>query len=149
MTNYDESRIRNKSLLYPDLSYKIQGAIFAVANSYGVGLKEIIYEKALIEEFEKRKIKFESQKRINIYSIESGKVLGTYVPDFVVEDKIILEIKATSFTIQDNLRQQQSYLKASQYEVAYLVNFGTAELYLKRSIFTNDHKPFLAKIRAS
>ena len=143
---YDESKIKNKELLFSERSYKVQGAVFAVANNHGKGFKEIICEKALAEEFAKRNIAFERQKRINMYSVESGKILGTYIPGLVIEDKIVWEIKATNFTVQDNLRQQQSYLRASSYEVAYLVNFGTPKFYMKRSIFTNDKKPFVAKL---
>jgi|SRR3989344_1001297 len=136
----------DKKLLYPELSYKIQGSIYNVANKYGSGLKELIYQKALQEEFEKNNIVFEGQKRINIYSVESGKILGTYIPDFVVENKIILEIKASPFTTKQDISQQLSYLKASSYEIGYLVNFNTDKLYIKRSIFTNDRKPFISAI---
>ncbi|MBU4347380.1 GxxExxY protein [Patescibacteria group bacterium] len=149
MTNYNESRITNSNLLYPELSYQIQGSIFNVSNKYGKGLKESIYQKALAEELEKAELQYEQQKRINIYSLDSGKILGTYVPDFVVENKIIIEIKASAFTTRQDVRQQQSYLKASIYEVAYLVNFCTPQLFIKRSIYTNDRKPFIVKIRAS
>lgn len=122
MTNFSESRIRNKALLYPELSYKTQGAIYNVANKYGNGLKEKIYQKALAEELKKAGLQFVEQKRINIYSMDSGKILGTYVPDFIIDDKIILEIKASNFTTKQDINQQRSYLKASIYEVAYLVN---------------------------
>ncbi len=98
------------------------------------------------EELTLKGIKFESQKRINIYSVETGKVLETYVPDLVIEDAIVLEIKDTTFPIQQDLQQQLSYLKASRYEIGYLVNFSTPQLYIKRSIYTNDRKPFLSKI---
>jgi len=74
----DEStRNTNNKILEADLCYEIQGAIYKVANKYGRGLKEKIYQKALAEELEKRKLKFEEQKRINIYSLDSGKILGT------------------------------------------------------------------------
>jgi GxxExxY protein len=136
----------NNKLLHPELSYKIQGCIYNVSNKYGKGLKEIIYQKALAEELEKAGLKFEEQKRINIYSVDSGKKLGVYVPDFLIEDKIILEIKATDFTTKNNLNQQLSYLKASIYEVGYLVNFGTDKLFMKRSIYTNDRKPYIIMI---
>lgn len=142
MANFSESRIK-KDLLYPELGYQIQGAIFAVANKYGKGLKESIYQKALVEEFIKRGMAFEEQKRIKIHSLDTGKVLGTYIPDFVMENKVILEIKATEFSTAENLHQQQSYLKASQYEVAYLVNFGTRKLFMKRSVYSNSRKPFI------
>ena len=136
--------ITNKDLLYPELSYQIQGSIYAVANKYGRGFKEGIYQKALAEEFTKREIPFEPQKRIPIYSVETGKVLGTYVPDFVVDNKIILELKASVFTTQEDIRQQQSYLRSSNYEVGYLVNFGVHPLFIKRSVYSNHRKPFLA-----
>lgn len=136
----------NPGLLHKNLCYEIQGCIYNVANKYGKGLKEIIYQKALEEELTLKGIKFESQKRISIYSVETGKVLGTYVPDLIVEDVVVVEIKATLFPIQQDLQQQLSYLKASKYEVGYLVNFSTTKLYIKRSIYTNDRKPFLSKI---
>jgi len=87
-----------------------------------------------------------NKKELIFYSLDTGKILGTYVPDFVVEDKIIIEIKASTFTTQQDVRQQQSYLKASTYEVAYLVNFCTEKLYIKRSIYTNDRKYFITLI---
>jgi len=142
-----KSKITNKNLLYPDISYRMQGAVFNVANKYGKGLKEGIYQKALVEEFTKEDIKFEEQKRINIYSLETGKILGTYIPDFIIDDKIILEIKATEFTTKQDLNQQRSYLKASIYEVAYLINFCTPKIFIKRSIYTNDRKPFVTQIQ--
>ena len=146
MTNFHESRIKNKSFLYPELGYQLQGAIFEVSNKYGKGLKESIYQKALAEELTKRSIPFNEQERIKIYSIDTGKVLGTYVPDFVIDGKIIVEIKATDFSGREDIRQQQSYLKASEYEVAYLVNFNTSRLFIKRSIYTNDRKPLITKL---
>lgn len=146
------SQITNKSdktILEPELSYKVQGLIYNVANKYGIGLKEQIYQNALEEEFTKNKILFKKQKRINIYSIDSGKILGTYIPDFVIENKIILEIKASIFTTKQDVNQQISYLKASTYEIGYLVNFNTSKLYMKRFIFTNNRKSFVSLINNS
>ena len=135
----------NKKVLYPELSYEIQGALFTIANSYGQGLKEIIYQNALAEEFTKRKLSFKEQKRINVYSLETGKILGVYIPDFIVENKIIIEIKATEFPAKRDVDQLRSYLRASEYEVAYLVNFCAQELFIKRSVYTNNRKPFIHK----
>lgn len=130
-------------LLEAGLSYKIRGAIYAVANKYGKGLKEQIYQKALAEEFNKERLSFEQQKRINIYSLETAKTLGVYVPDFLVENKVIVEIKSSEFTTKRDIDQQRAYLRASIYEIAYLVNFGTGKLDIRRSIYTNDRKPFV------
>ena len=148
-TNNESTRITNKNLLEAELSYKIQGAIYAVANKYGHGLKEQIYQKALVEEFTKRNVSFEQQKRVNIYSVDTGKVLGTYIPDFVIGNKIILEIKASSFTTKQDVSQQLSYLKSSTCEIGYLVNFNTNALDMRRSIFTNNRKPFVALMQHS
>jgi len=133
-----------KKILEADLCYKIQGVVYTVANKYGRGFKEQIYQKALAEEFKKLKLNFEEQKKIKIYSLDTGKVLGTYVPDFVIEDKIILEIKASNFTTRQDVSQQRSYLRASIFEIGYLINFGTPKLDIRRSIFTNDRKSFIA-----
>ncbi len=133
-------------ILEKELSYKIQGCVYNVANKYGRGLKEKIYQKVLAEELKNADIKFEEQKRINIYSFESGEKIGTYIPDFLVDSKIIIEIKASNFTTRQDIEQQRSYLRISAYEIAYLINFCMDNLYIKRSIYTNDKKPFISKI---
>jgi len=134
-------------LLEEELTYKIRGCFFNVSNAYGKGLKESIYQKALTESLAKAGLKFVSQFRIDIYSLESGKKLGTYIPDFVVENKVIIEIKASGFTRQDDISQQLSYLRCSIYEIGYLVNFNTPKIDIRRSIFTNDHKPFITQLK--
>jgi GxxExxY protein len=146
LTQITDKNMTDENFLEKDLSYKVIGAIYSVANKYGCGLKEIVYQKALAEEFEKLQINCEQQKRINIYSLDSGKVLGVYIPDFLIENKIILEIKATPFTTRQNIEQQRSYLRASQYEIGYLANFNTIKLEIKRSIFTNNRKSFITLI---
>jgi GxxExxY protein len=135
-------------ILEKELCYKIQGCVFAVANKYGRGLKENIYQKILAEEFAKEKLNFKEQQRIDIYSFDSGKKLGTYVPDFIIENKVVVEIKASNFTTKQDIEQQRSYLRISEYEIGYLINFCTPKLEIKRSIYTNNRKPFIAKLRA-
>ncbi len=98
----ESAQITNK-ILEKDLCYKIQGCIYGVANKYGKGLKENIYQNALTEEFQKNNLKTEGQKRINVYSFDIGKKLGVYVPDFVIENRVVLEIKATTFTTKQDL----------------------------------------------
>ena len=133
-------------LLEEELTHKIRRCIYNVSNNYGKGLKEKIYEKVLAEEFDKAGIEYKRQKRINIYSLETGKYIGVYVPDFLIAGKVILELKATPFTTRQDINQQRSYLRVSIYEVALLVNFSTPKLEIHRSIYTNDRKPFVAKI---
>lgn len=133
-------------LLEKELTYKIRGCFFEAVKKYGRGLKESIYQKALAEELSKIGLQYEEQKRIDIYSIETGKKLGTYIPDFVVEGKVIIEVKSFPFTRQQDINQQRSYLRASIYEIGYLVNFGSEVLDIKRSIYTNNRKPFIIKL---
>jgi len=81
-------------LLYKELSYQIQGAAFEVRKSFGSGLKETIYQKAFAEELNERNIQFEKEKSIQIFSPKTGKLIGSYRPDFIVDEKILIELKA-------------------------------------------------------
>ena len=87
------------------------------------------------EEFKKLKLSFEKEKSISI--TYSGKKIGIYRPDFIVEDKIILEIKALPFIGRFEKNQIWHYLKGSNYELALLVNFGRNDIDIKRFIY-ND-----------
>ncbi len=132
------------NFLEKDLSYKIMGCFYDVRNKYGSGHRERVYDRVLSEHFELKNIRYISQPRIDIYSLDTGKKIAIYVPDKLVENKIIVEIKAKPVTSKEDQRQVIEYLKASRYEIAYLVNFGEEEFHPKRFIYTNDRKPFLA-----
>jgi len=131
-------------LLHNELTYKLQGLFFEIRNTYGPGQKENIYNNLLAEALKENKIPFEREKFINIYT-PNGKVAGTYKPDFVIDDKVIIEIKSSRYTTRIDEKQLYYYLRNSKYEIGLLVNFSTANLYVKRIIYTNDRKPFLQK----
>jgi len=131
-------------LLHNELTYKLQGLFFEIRNTYGPGQKENIYNNLLAEALKENKIPFEREKFINIYT-PNGKVAGTYKPDFVIDDKVIIEIKSSRYTTRIDEKQLYYYLRNSKYEIGLLVNFSTANLYVKRIIYTNDKKPFLQK----
>jgi len=97
----------------------------------------------LIECLQNKNILVDKEKPVRIYSSKTGKVMGSYKSDLIVDDKIIVEVKSSSFTTQKDEKQLYHYLRNSKYEVGYLVNFSTKRLYLKRIIYTNDKKPFL------
>jgi len=139
--NYTEKNFPHK-----DLSYKLMGCFFDVRKNYGPGQKEIIYSNLIKEWLDKNKIPFEKEKSIKILSKDSGKMVGIYKPDFLIDDKILLEIKSSAFTTKQNEKQLYFYLRNSKYEVGYLVNFSTPSLYIKRIIYTNDRKPFLNSV---
>ena len=109
-------------IIYPELSYELIQAIFKVHNCLGPGFTEEIYQRALIKELELRKIPFESQRTIHIFY--EGTNIGTYRLDLVIDNKIILELKAVS-DLNDLFKQQLlSYLKATKLRLGILVNFG-------------------------
>lgn len=120
-------------LEYEDLTYKIRGVFFEVYNTLGPGFKEIVYHNALKEEFNNLKVKFEEKKRIQINY--KGKKVGIYEPDFIVEDKIIIELKAVPDMPKVFEKQLYSYLKGTKYRIGLLVNFGADKLEIKRRIY--------------
>lgn len=128
---------RNKvpDFLYEEESYKIRGCCFKVFNSLGGNIKEKIIEKALLNELKNQGLTVEIQTRIDI--IYNNEKIGTYIPDFVVGDKIILEIKSKPFFSQEDKKQFWGYLKGSQYQLGFLVNFGPQRLDIKRFAYTN------------
>ncbi len=138
-----------EGILYKQMSYELQGAFMEIRNVLGPGHKEIVYQNALIEEFLARKIVFEKEKNIKIFSPKTGKVIGNYRVDFLIDGKIIIEVKAVDLIPKNFMDQLYSYLRNSQYELGYFVNFKSPRLYIKRIIYTNDRKPFLGTNRTS
>lgn len=131
------------NFLYKDLSYKLRGIFFKVANSYGLGLKEKLYHQAIIDELTENKIAYEHENQLEILSQKDGRKIGLYIPDFVIENKIILEIKSEPFIRQQFYSQTYSYLRVSSFELGFIVNFGDEQLTIRRLLFTNDRKPHL------
>lgn len=121
------------NLLYEHLTYEIRGAVFKVYNTLGFGHKEIVYQKALSFEFEKNNIKHEREKKLDV--LYDGKVVGCYKPDFVVEGKVVIEIKSLEFVPKDMEKQLIYYLKGTKYKLGLLINFGSSTLSVKRKIW--------------
>lgn len=130
-------------LLHEELTYKIIGCAYKVRNAYGMHHKEIVFHKGLAEQFTAEHVAFVSQPRIEIYSIQTGKPLAVYVPDFLVASLIVVELKAAPYTTKGMQMQLCEYIKTSKYEVGIILNFGEPVFKPKRFIFTNDRKPFL------
>ncbi len=138
-TQTDTRNDAESKLLYENLTYKIRGAAFEVRKNIGLGHKEIVYQKALYEEFKKRSIQLEKEKIIDV--VYNNKKIGTYQPDFVVEDKVIVELKALPSFGRAEEEQLWSYLKGSSYKVALLINFGSKELEIKRIVYDSARFP--------
>ncbi|MBM3257262.1 MAG: GxxExxY protein [Candidatus Liptonbacteria bacterium] len=120
-------------LLYEDITFQIRECLFEVRKTLGLGHKENIYEKAIEEEFKRKGIYFEVEKSIPVKY--GDKKVGVYRPDFVVSDKVILELKALPFVGQIEKKQIWNYLKGSPYKLALLANFGPEKLRIDRIIY--------------
>lgn len=120
--------------LYGDLSYKLRGIFFDVHNTLGSGYKETIYQRALIKEFEKVKIPFETE--VNVAVKYKGEEIGKFKPDFIIDNKVIVEIKAVEFVPKNYEIQLLHYLKCTSYKLGFLVNFGAGKLYIKRIVWS-------------
>lgn len=127
----------SNKLLYEDLTYKIRGAIFEVKKQLGLGHKENIYQKALEEELKKIKLSFKKEKSINIKY--NNRDIGTYRPDFIIENKIILELKSLPSIGKVEKKQIWHYLKESEYKLALLANFGKNDIQIERIIYTKNN----------
>ncbi len=128
----------NVDLLYKELTYKIRGSIYRVKKQLGLGHKENIYQQALKEEFKKVKLPFSKEELINIKY--NGKKIGTYRPDFVIDNKIIVELKALSSMGKFEKQQIWHYLKGSDYRLALLANFGRSDIEIERFIYTKSSR---------
>jgi len=119
-------------LLFEDLTYKIIGAAMEVHKILGQGFLEAVYEEALAHEFNLRNIPYERQKALNVKYKEI--IAKQYIADFVIEGKVIVEIKAMKALTEVEEAQMQNYLKATGIRVGLLINFGEKSLKYKRII---------------
>ncbi len=124
-------------MLHQDLTQKIINAFFTVYNTLGYGFLEKVYENALIIELNKIKLEAVPQKSIQV--LYDGYTVGDYYADIVINDLVIVEIKAVEIIREEHKYQLLNYLKASDREVGLLLNFGKKPEF-KRVIFTNDIK---------
>lgn len=127
-------------LLYEKESYLIRGACFDLYKKYGGAFKESIINKVIIKELETKGLKVETQKRLNI--LHNGEKVGVYVPDLVVENKILIELKVKSFITKEDERQFWHYLRATDYKLGFLINFGSQKLEIKRRIYDRARKQY-------
>ncbi len=128
----DSPKKTSDKVLYPELSYALQGAFYEVYNILGPGFREETYRRALIQELRLRGIPFETEKYYDI-PYKSG-IVDRYRADFVVDGKIIVELKSVVVMPPHFEAYLMSYLRASKLRVGYLVNFGAAKLHMERRI---------------
>jgi len=120
---------------HSELTEKIIKAFYKVYNTLGYGFLEKVYENALFIELESIGFNIRKQEPIKVYY--EGKEVGVYFADLIVNDAIIIELKATEYLIEENESQLINYLKATEMEVGLLLNFGKKPE-VKRKVYTNN-----------
>ena len=113
-------------ILYKDLSYKIIGLAMQVHTELGFGFLEKVYENSLMILFEENGIPAVQQVPIQVSF--HGRIVGDYIADIVVENSIILELKALDRIAEIHKAQTLNYLKATPFRLALLINFGKYRL---------------------
>ncbi|AOZ98025.1 GxxExxY protein [Flavobacterium commune] len=124
-------------LLHEELTNLIIKTFYEVYNELGYGFLEKVYQNSLYLELKNKGLKVEPQKRIPVFY--KGTEVGEYFADLMVEDKIILELKAADYIVKEFENQILNYLRATDCEVGLLLNFGKKPEF-KRKIFENDRK---------
>ena len=120
--------------LYEELTSKVIASFYKVYNTLGFGFLEKVYENALMIELRNNGFEVEKQKPINVQY--DNKIVGEYFADLIVEDKVILELKAAEALVQEHELQLINYIKATEIEVGLLLNFGKKPE-IRRKIFSN------------
>ena len=127
----------NTEMIRKDLTEKIIRVFYDVYFELGYGFLEKVYHNAMLIELRSRGFACESQKKIQVFYKERD--VGEYYADILVNDVIILELKAAEVLAPEHEQQLINYLRATQIEVGLLFNFGKKPE-IRRKIFTNDRK---------
>ncbi len=134
--------MENTDFKYMEITDVVIKLFYKVYNELGFGFLEKVYQNALFMELTVHGFEVEPQKQIKVYY--KGRQVGDYYADIIVNNLVILELKATECLVRENELQLINYLKATDIEVGLLLNFGTKPEF-KRKVFSNDRKKSLYK----
>jgi GxxExxY protein len=121
------------SFLYKNETFKIIGLCMEVHKNLGPGFLEIVYKEALFHEFKTHNIEFDREKEIKV-EYKGTTLDHAFYADFVINNKIILELKSVKNIDEVHIAQTINYLKTSKLKVGLLVNFGEKSLFYKRLV---------------
>ena len=130
--------MNEKDYKYSDITRKIIGAAMKVHSTLGNGFQEVIYQRALAIEIAKQGLSFQRELEMQIYY--DGQEIGTRRVDFLVEDKVMVELKAVSKLEDVHLAQAINYLEAYKLEVGLLLNFGAKSLEYRRVVKSQNRR---------
>ncbi len=125
-------------MLYQELSYNIRGAIYEVSHHMGAGLLEKCYQEALAIELQLRGIPFEREKRISVF-YKGQKLQTDYIADFIVDGKIVLELKSIDAISDNHKAQLLNYLRLTGCELGFIVNFKNRKAEIERMVNRKDY----------
>ncbi len=135
--NYKNSiatKLRRDDIVLPDLSYFVVGILFDVYNEIGFGHLERVYQKAIIDALKKREVKFVDQPGLALQY--KGTRVGRYIPDFIIADALVLELKRDTKLKRIHFDQANAYLKATNYPLAILASFNKDGVEYRRLVNT-------------
>jgi GxxExxY protein len=124
-------------ILHKELSESILKVFYEVYNELGYGFLEKVYQNAMYLELKSQGFKVEPQRQIKVYY--KNELVGDFFADLLINDVIILELKACESLVKAHYVQTLNYLKATNIEIGLLLNFGEKPE-IKRLIFTNNRK---------
>ena len=124
-------------ILHKELSESVIKVFYEVYNELGYGFLEKVYQNAMYFELKSQGFKVEAQKKIKVYY--KDELVGDFLADLIINDTIILELKACEVLVKAHYVQTLNYLKATNVEIGLLLNFGERPE-IKRLIFTNNRK---------
>lgn len=122
----------NSNIVLPNLSYKMMSVLFKVHNELGPSLLEKYYQRGISEELKRSGLKFKKEVPIGI--LYKNKSIGRYFLDFIIEDFVILEVKAQRYYTPRFFKQASAYLKQTNLPLAIIVNFRGNKLRYKRVV---------------
>jgi GxxExxY protein len=129
--------LKMSELIHEELTGKIIEAFYEVYNNLGYGFLEKVYERSLMIELEEMGLECASQKPISVFY--EGEVVGEYFADIIVENKVIIELKAAESIRPEHKAQLTNYLRATDIEVGLVLNFGKKPE-MSRRLFQNHLK---------
>lgn len=130
-----EKIVRKEDLIYPELSYRLVGLAFEVFNELGAGHLEKVYQKAYAKELTTANIGFREQVSFKV--LYKGQTIGNNFLDFLIEDKIIIELKRSDFYSRKHIEQVSNYITVSKLKLALLINFTSRGVRIKRVVNEN------------
>ena len=120
-----------------DLTYRIIGILIKIHNQLGPSLQEKHYQRAVELELNNQNISYEKEKEVKI--MYNNKIIGKYYLDFVIDNKVVLELKAIYFLNKNSYNQVLGYLNSMKLKIALLVNFRKTKLEFKRIILPDKY----------